>query len=538
MVTISYGNNKLSNVQRDQLDAEFTIEELTTALNSLPSNKTPGLDGLSVELYKKFWHKLAPLYIHAIQFCIGEGRLNPSARTGLLQLIPKKERDPLLLTNWRSLTLLNVDYKIFSKALAIRMKTVLPDIIDEDQTGFMAGRDISTNIRKVIDVIQYVKNTDVPCAIMSVDFQKCFDMIESSAIMGALEFFNFGPKFRQYSMLLFASFSAHIQCNGFLSRKIPITRSCHQGCPVSPYYFLCCAQIFHQLIKSHPQIKGIKVHDLEMLLSQFADDTDLFLSFDRDTFRGVESIFHTIYQNMGLCVNYDKTTVYRIGSISNSNAKIYTTKPLAWTNEPINVLGVRVGNNINALFALNFDNIICKTETILNMWIHRNATLSGKVSIINTLVASLFVYKLRVLPNLPDQFIQTFEKMLSKFLWSGRRAKIALQALQLPRECGGLKLVNLSQRNQAFKIQWIQYIRKYAFFDRIFYSQLRTPIKEFIWHCNFKPEHTKHIYNLEGDTFWFQVLYAWAKYNFRLPEDVDEILKQRIWYNSSLLIDN
>lgn len=176
-----------------------------------------------------------------------------------------------------------------------------------------------------------------------------------------------------------------------------------------------------------------------MLLSQFADDTDLFLSYDRETFQGVEEVFQRIQKNMGLCVNYDKTTVYRIGSLSNSNAKIYTTKPLAWTNEPINVLGIIVGNEVTDLFASNFDNIIQKAETVLNLWVNRNATLSGKVLIVNTLVASLFVYRMQVLSNILDNFVQTVEKTITKFLWSGRRAKIALQTLKLPRDSGGLK---------------------------------------------------------------------------------------------------
>lgn len=179
---------------------------MTSALNSLPCNKTPGLDGITVEFYKTFWDKLGPIYFHMIVYSISLGKLNPTARKELMQLIPKKLKDLLLLGNWRPLTLLNVDYKIFSKALARRIKPVLPSIIDQDQTGFMVGRDISTNICKVIDIIEYSKNTDLPCAIMSVDFEKCFDLIEHSVLPKVLDFFNFGPKFQQYTQLLFLRF--------------------------------------------------------------------------------------------------------------------------------------------------------------------------------------------------------------------------------------------------------------------------------------------------------------------------------------------
>lgn len=530
--------NSLSEDQRIELDRDISLDELSVALHTLPGNKTPGLDGLTPELYKKFWKKLGPLYLHSLQYCLREGKLNRTARQGLIQLIPKKDKDPLLLTNWRSLTLLNTDYKIFSKALALRMKRVLPDIIDADQTGFMSGRDICVNIRKIIDVIEYTRDTDVPCAIMSVDFEKCFDKLENSAIMGALRFFNFGDNFINYSMLLFTSFSAHVQNNGYLSNMIPITRSCHQGCPASPYYFLCCAQIFHQLIKNHPDIKGIKIHDIEVLLSQFADDTDLFLAYDNNTFKAVEKVFNIIHTNMGLSVNYDKTTVYRIGSIRNTNARLYTTKPLAWTNEPINVLGVMVGHDTNDLFQSNFANILNKTETILNLWHNRNATLSGKILIINTLVASLFVYKMRVLPAIPTAFVTQFYKIVHKFLWSGRRAKICSSALSLPRRCGGLKLVDLAARHKALKISWIKHITEIQFFNEIFYHGLSFSIGDQIWQCNFKAEHVNSICLWPPHSFWFQMLQAWAEFNFSMPEDVDEILNQCLWLNSLLLIDN
>ena len=61
-------------------------------------------------------------------------------RRGIIKLIPKKDTEPYLIKNWRPITLLNCDYKIAAKALASRLKKVLPKLVNSDQTGFMKGR--------------------------------------------------------------------------------------------------------------------------------------------------------------------------------------------------------------------------------------------------------------------------------------------------------------------------------------------------------------------------------------------------------------
>ena len=49
-----------------------------------------------------------------------------------------------------------------SKAIATRMKNVLNDIIAKDQTGFIAGRNISENLRKILDVLEYTEAESIP----------------------------------------------------------------------------------------------------------------------------------------------------------------------------------------------------------------------------------------------------------------------------------------------------------------------------------------------------------------------------------------
>ena len=176
--------------------------------------------------------------------------------------------------------MLNVDYKILSKVLAYRMKPILGYLIDEDQTGFMEGRNLATNIHKTtgdyVGVVKYMADQQIPAFIMTIDFEKYFDHIEHTAVKGSMEYFGFRPKFIKWIMLLLNDFELCTQINGHISTWFKPTRSIHQGCCVTPYLYLLCGQVLSDQLKQNPNVKGIQVYDVTALLSQFADDTTLF----------------------------------------------------------------------------------------------------------------------------------------------------------------------------------------------------------------------------------------------------------------------
>lgn len=143
---------------------------------------------------------------------------------------------------------------------------------------------------------------------------------------------------------------------------------------------------------------------------------------------------------------------------------------------------------------------------------------------------------MRVLANLPNLFFKEFDSIVKQFLWNDKRAKISKDILIRKRESGGLKLVDLATRQEAFKIQWIQLCQDNDFYSRFLMAKINTPLGQLIFECNFKPQHVNNIYPGAENDFWKQVLNAWAKYNFAMPENVDDVLEQIIWYNSLILV--
>ena len=97
--------------QRDSCEGELPLSELTSSVNSLSLNRSPGLDGLTVEFYRHSWHLLGPLLLRVACECFRQGFLTNSMKGSITCLIFKKRGDRKDLKNWRPISLLNVDYK-------------------------------------------------------------------------------------------------------------------------------------------------------------------------------------------------------------------------------------------------------------------------------------------------------------------------------------------------------------------------------------------------------------------------------------------
>ena len=438
-------SQKITKQQRDALEKDISYEEICTALKQMANGKCPGMDGLTVDFYKMFFNKIGPLYYEVVTEVMKSKKLYKSARTGVINLIPKPKKDSRRLKFLRPISLLNVDLKIMEKVLANRLKGVLDCIICSQQKGFMENRRISSNIRKMLDIIQHASDEEIDSLIVSVDFKKCFDLIEHQAVYGALRFFGIGEKYIQMIRTLYSDAMAVVQNFGYFSEPFQIQRGVRQGAPNSSYLFLLCAEVLAIMLKEESSIQGIPIAEMIHLLGQYADDMDSYMMASDQNLRQFFGVLEHFHYQSGLTVNYDKTTIYRIGSFRKSSARYYAEKPLHWTSKSTEVLGITVSHDNSEMLKNNYQPLIDKAEVILKQWKRRKLSLIGKVMIINTLIASLFVYKMMVLPCMTQRMLKQMECLFTDFLWDGI-PKVALKILTLAKSSGGLQLVDLKLR--------------------------------------------------------------------------------------------
>ena len=138
------------------------MDEIKESILKMKNNKTPGVDGLPIEFYKIFWHDIKDILYQSYCYSFENNTLTISQKQGLITLLPKSGKDNHYLKNWRPISLLTVDYKILASILATRVKTKLKNLINDDQTGFVKGRYIGENIRKVLEIIEYSEIEDKP----------------------------------------------------------------------------------------------------------------------------------------------------------------------------------------------------------------------------------------------------------------------------------------------------------------------------------------------------------------------------------------
>jgi exonuclease III len=248
----------LSKSERALCDQPVSEKELKKALDMLPSGKVPGIDGLPAEFFKEFWSEIKTSFLEVLHSSFANGALPETMRTSVITLIYKKKaRDDL--KNYRPISLLCSDYKIIAKALAERIKVVLPTIIHRDQTGFLKDRYIGENITLFLDSQEYLSRNQKTGFAFLADWEKAYDRIDRRFIEQCLTAFGFGPNCVLWFKVLHKDSFAQVIVNGFLTESFDVQRGVRQGCPWAPFLFLIGIEPLACALQKDQTIKGFSL---------------------------------------------------------------------------------------------------------------------------------------------------------------------------------------------------------------------------------------------------------------------------------------
>ena len=429
---------KLSTDESSNIEGLITYEQAFLSLRNMKNNKSPGTDGFSADFFKVFWGQIGHFVVRSINYGYFHKELSTTQKQGIITCIPKENKSRYQIKNYRPISLLNTIYKIASGAIANRLKTTLNKLINNDQTGFIAGRYVGENTRLLYDVMQYAEENNLPGLLLLVDFEKAFDSLSWKFINKVMDFFGFGNSIISWIHVLYKNASLAVTQGGNISSFFNIGRGCRQGDPLSPYIFILCSEILAIKIRNNKNIKGININNTEFKISQYADDTSAILDGSDSSLHQTLNELSDFAKISGLRVNFDKTQVVWIGIKKYSSQTIKTKWKLNWGKTDFKLLGIHFHIDLDKMNIINYNNEIVNIKKLVKLWKRRYLTPLGKITVVKTLLIPILNHLFISLPNPSENVIKELNTIFYDFIWSGI-AKIKQTVVVKQYMDGGLK---------------------------------------------------------------------------------------------------
>ncbi|KAJ4440885.1 hypothetical protein ANN_10732 [Periplaneta americana] len=396
------GQTKVMSNDQLRLEEDISETELKEAILTASSKSSPGPDGFN---------------------------------EGIIVLIPKIPK-PQMITDYRPITLLNTDYKLFMKILANRIRPCMDHLIAPGQTCSVPGRTIINNLISIRDTI--IQSSEMPMqkvAILNIDMEKAFDRVSQEYLFTVLEQFRFPRLIADSIQRLYRNAHSRIQINGYFTKPIPIQKSVRQGCPLSMILFTLCLEPLLRMIDRHltlmPNPLGIPT------VQAYADDISVICRNESQLGNLVDILI--LYCNAtNARVNYKKSALLPLGEWNPAISIAHI--PVRFE---VRILGINFSPRLDDIIENNWQSTLNKLRGTLHQHLSRNLNLLQKVWHVNTFALSKLWYLAQVLP-MPDKVSQKIEQLIGYYVWRGYPFRVARPQLRRKITEGGLNLIFVS----------------------------------------------------------------------------------------------
>ena len=270
---------------------QFNRKEVEAAMKQMKPITAPRPNGMPPLFYQSFWSTMGVDVCSAVLNCLNNCKIPTDINCNHIALIPKV-KSPERITEYRPISLCNVVYKLVSKVLANRLKSILPLVISENLSAFQVGRVITDNILMAFETLHYMKhhqNGSSGFMALKLDMSKAYDRVEWKYLELVMKRMGLANSWVALMMECISSVSYSILINSEPSSIIHPAKGIRQGDPLSPYLFLFIMEGLHSLIQhaaASGQIRGVSICKKGPWLTHlfFTDDS---LFFCRASIRNV-----------------------------------------------------------------------------------------------------------------------------------------------------------------------------------------------------------------------------------------------------------
>jgi hypothetical protein len=436
----------LSPINYAKMERPLKLKHLLRALNAMQNGKSPGIDGLPAEFWKRCKFLLRGL-LEVWQEATDIKQLPLSMRTGVISVLYKKG-DKTSMDNYRPITLLTVDYKIIAKAYAMRLAKVIGTVIGPEQRGFIPNRFIGENVVEARLLQQYCRARRNNGAIVLLDFRKAYDLLNRSYLFETLTALGFGPSFITAVMTLHNSSIAHVLINGYVGKSFPVITGVRQGCPLAPLLFALATEPLRSYTVSSCKVKGIVIKGQKFVIAMYADDTNGYVA-DQDDYVAFMGILKRYCSGSGLELNLSKSKVVMLGEhFDTGDVKVVGEQEV----EPL--LGIPFGPNVR-----DADIIAPALEKTLNKlqrWKPHHLSIFGKTHVLQTSVFSHLWYVAQFV-NFPEATLKQLYNTAWQFVNAGKtKTRVKYDTCYRQVHDGGVNMPHIKCRIMALRAMWVK----------------------------------------------------------------------------------
>uniref|UniRef100_A0A8C5LYZ4 Reverse transcriptase domain-containing protein n=1 Tax=Leptobrachium leishanense TaxID=445787 RepID=A0A8C5LYZ4_9ANUR len=304
----------------------------------MPQGKAPGPDCFTSKYYKSFVEELTPHLGAVFLQAQSSGTFDQDMLEATVVTIPKPGKSMEACANYRPISLINLDVKIYSKIMAIRLAEILPFLICNDQVGFIHHRQGPDNTKKLLSLTHLMSTSQIPGVILSLDAEKAFDRVHWLFLQMVLRKFGVPEEACKAFFALYNLPTAKVLTAGFLSRSFTILNGTRQGCPLSPLLYALALEPLAQAIRQSDEVVGVPVGPRMHKISLFADDIMLTISSPLTSLPALHSLLQDYSAVSYHKINVPKTQTLPIHLIDEDLLKLKITYRYQWCSKSITYL--------------------------------------------------------------------------------------------------------------------------------------------------------------------------------------------------------
>jgi hypothetical protein len=459
-------NQVFSSIDEEEkiwLERDFEEMEVWEVVKGMDGDKAPGPDGFTMAFFQACWAVVK----HDVMAVFAEfhrrRQLVKSLNVTFVSLVPKKA-DAVEMKDFRPISLVGGMYKIVSKVLANRLKTVLGKLISYSQNAFIGGRQILDSVLIANECLDARMRIGKPGVICKLDLEKAYDHVNWSFLLYLLKRCGFGERWREWIEWCISSVRFSILVNGSPEGFFNSSRGIRQGDPLSPLLFVMVMEALSRMVNATVEqglIAGFSVgervfSDLVVSHSLFADDTLIFCEACPEQIRYVCLILLCFEAVSGLKVNLGKSELVAVGEVG-SIGTLAAYLGCRVANLPMKYLGLPLGAAYKAVSMWN--EVTEQMERRLAGWKKLCLSKGGRVTLIKSTLSNLPTYYLSLFP-VPVSVANRIEKIQRDFLWGGMGDEPKMHLVNWDQVCrpiraGGLGIRNVLKFNKALLGKWL-----------------------------------------------------------------------------------